>query len=141
MWKTAGVDKTTDQFIMFSCHVNFLVCLGIDECPHRFGEVLCAGLFGIESSLAIRGSSNIFNDATRRKFLGLVPRYPLQKPPSRGLEGSGGEGGGGGRRSEGRRGLHLRKASRGLEGGFKGASRGLQGGLKGASPSEGFKPP
>ena len=26
---------------------------------------------------------------------GLVPRYPLQKPPSRGLEGSGGEGGGG----------------------------------------------
>ena len=52
---------------------------------------------------------------------GLVPRPPLQKPPSRGLEGSGGEGGGGGRRSEGRRGLHLRKASRGLEGGFKGA--------------------
>ena len=46
---------------------------------------------------------------------GLVPRYPLQKPPSRGLEGSGGEGGGGGRRSEGRRGLHLGK------GGFKGA--------------------
>ena len=25
--------------------------------------------------------------------MGLVPRYPLQKPPSRGLEGSGGEGG------------------------------------------------
>ena len=25
---------------------------------------------------------------------GLVPRYPLQKPPSRGLEGSGGQGGG-----------------------------------------------
>ena len=25
---------------------------------------------------------------------GLVPRYPLQKPPSRGLEGFGGEGGG-----------------------------------------------
>ena len=83
--------------------------------------------------------------------MGLVPRYPLQKPPSRGLEGSGGEGG---RRSEGRRGLHLRKASRGLQGGFKGASRGLEafrglkveGGLKGASrelPSsdEGFKPP
>ena len=64
--------------------------------------------------------------------MGLVPRYPLQKPPSRGLEGSGGEGGGGGRRSEGRRGLHLRKASRGLEGGFKGASRGLQGRFKGA---------
>ena len=42
------------------------------------------------------------------------------KKTSRGLEGSGGEGGGG-RRSEGRRGLHLRKASRGLEGGFKGA--------------------
>ena len=63
---------------------------------------------------------------------GLVPRYPLQKPPSRGLEGSGGEGGGGGRRSEGRRRLHLRKASRGLEVGFKGASRGLEGGLKGA---------
>ena len=60
--------------------------------------------------------------------MGLVPRYPLQKPPSRGLEGSGGEMGGG-RRFEGRRGLHLRKASRGLEG-FKAASRGLQGGLK-----------
>ena len=57
---------------------------------------------------------------------GLVPRYPLQKPPSRGLEGSGGEGGGGGgRRFEGRRGLHVRKASRGLQGGFKGASRRL----------------
>ena len=70
--------------------------------------------------------------------VGLVPRYPVQKPPSRGLEGSGGEGRGG-RRSEGRRGLHLRKASRGLQGGFKGASRGLEGGLKGASPSEGFK--
>ena len=45
--------------------------------------------------------------------------------------------GGGGRRSEGRRGLHLRKASRGLQrgfkGGLKGASRGLEGGLKGAS--------
>jgi len=27
-------------------------------------------------------------------FMGLVPRYPLQKPPSRGLEGFGGEGGG-----------------------------------------------
>ena len=69
---------------------------------------------------------------------GLVPRYPLQKPPSRGLEGSGGEGGvdeglkveggftfgrlqggfkGASRGLEG--GLHLQKASRGLEGGFK----------------------
>ena len=28
------------------------------------------------------------------KGMGLVPRYPLQKPPSRGLEGSRGEGGG-----------------------------------------------
>ena len=62
-------------------------------------------------------SSNTF----RVTVEGLVPRYPLQKPPSRGLEGSGGEEGGG-RRSEGRRGLHLRKASRGLQGGFKGAS-------------------
>ena len=35
---------------------------------------------------------------------------------------------------EASRGLHLRKASRGLEGGFKAASRGLEGGLK---PSEG----
>ena len=60
-----------------------------------------------------------------RKKLELVPRYPLQKPPSRGLEGSGGEGERG-RRFEDRRGLHLQKASRGLEG--------LQGGLKGASP-------
>ena len=56
---------------------------------------------------------------------GLVPRPPLQKPPSRGLEGSG-------------RGLQLqgglKGASRGLEGGFKGASRGLhlEGGFKGA---------
>ena len=53
-------------------------------------------------------------------YTGLVPSSPLQKPPSRGFEGSGARGGG--RRSEGRRGLHLRKASRGLEGGFKGAS-------------------
>ena len=57
-------------------------------------------------------------DVLQNQLWGLVPRYPLQKPPSRGLEGSGGEGGGGGRRSEGRRGLHLR---RGLQGGLKGA--------------------
>ena len=88
---------------------------------------------------------------------GLVPRYPLQKPPSRGLEGSGGQGGGGdeGLKVEGgftfgrlqgsfkgawkgasrglkgaSRGLHLRKASKGLEGGFKGASRRLEGNFK-----------
>ena len=54
------------------------------------------------------------------KDRGAGSEVPLQKPPSRGLEGSGGEGGGG-RRSEGRRGLHLRKASRGLQGGFNGA--------------------
>ena len=47
--------------------------------------------------------------------------------------------GGRGRRSEGRRGLHLRKASSGLQGGLKEALKGLQGGLKGASPSQGFK--
>ena len=48
-----------------------------------------------------------------------------------------------GRRSEGRRGLHLQKASRGPQRGFKGASRGLEGGftLKGASKGleRGFK--
>ena len=77
---------------------------------------------------------------------GLVPRYPLQKPPSKGLEGSGGEGEGRTKvwrskkasPSEGFKGawkgLHLRKG--GLEGGFKGAWslqgwRGLRGGLKG----------
>ena len=63
---------------------------------------------------------------------GLVPRYPLQKPPSRGLEGSGGEGGGGGTkvwRSKGASPSEGFKASKGLEGGL----RGLQGGLKGAS--------
>ena len=54
---------------------------------------------------------------------GLVPRYPLQKPPSRGLEGSGGEGGG----DEGLK----------VEGGFtfgrlQGGFKGLQGGFKGA---------
>ena len=82
----------------------------------------------------------------------LVPRGPLQKLPARGggLKVWGPEGGGKRRRSEGRRGLHLRKASRGLqrdlkdlqasrglEGGFKlhlrKASRGLEGGFKGAS--------
>ena len=72
---------------------------------------------------------------------GLVPRYPLQKPPSRGLEGSGGEGGGGdeglkveGGFTFGRLQGGLKGASRGLEGGFKGASRGLhlEGGFKGA---------
>ena len=60
-------------------------------------------------------------DNQKAKAAGLVPRYPLQKPPSRGLEGSGGEGGGG-RRSKG--------AS--PSEGFKGASRGLEGGFKGA---------
>ena len=57
---------------------------------------------------------------------------PFRSPLQGGLKGLRARGGGG-RRSEGRRGLHLRKASRGLQGGLKGASRGLQGGLKGAS--------
>ena len=59
---------------------------------------------------------------------GLVPRYPLQKPPSKGLEGSGGEGGGAdeGLKVEG--GFTFGR----LQGRFKGASRRLQGGLKGA---------
>ena len=47
--------------------------------------------------------------------------------------GSGGKGEG--TKAEGRRELHLQRASRG----FKGALRGLQGRLKAASPSEGFK--
>ena len=59
-------------------------------------------------------------------FRGTPFRSPLQGV----LKGLGG----GGRRSEGRRGLHLRKASTRLQGGFKGASRGLEGGLKEASP-------
>ena len=50
------------------------------------------------------------------ELVGLVPRYPLQKPPSRGLEGSGGEGGG----DEGLK----------VEGGFTFGR--LQGGFKGA---------
>ena len=54
---------------------------------------------------------------------GLVPRYPLQKPPSRGLEGSGRGGGG----DEGLK----------VEGGFtfgrlQGGLKGVEGGLKGA---------
>ena len=76
---------------------------------------------------------------------GLVPRPPLQKPPSRGLKGLGARGGGDeglkveGGFTFGRLQGGLKGASRGLEGGFKGASRGLhlegglQGGLKGAS--------
>ena len=57
---------------------------------------------------------------------GLVPRPPLQKPPSRGLEGSGGEGGGDeGLKVEG--GFTFGR----LQGGLKGASRGLK--MKGAS--------
>ena len=50
--------------------------------------------------------------------MGLVPRYPFRSPLQGGLKGLGARGGGG-RRSEGRRGLHLRKASRRLEGGLK----------------------
>ena len=57
--------------------------------------------------------------------MGLVPRYPLQKPPSRGLEGSGGEGGGNeGLKVEG--GFTFGR----LQEGLKGASRGLEGGFK-----------
>ena len=63
------------------------------------------------------------------------------KGASRGLEGGlkPSEGEGSFERLEGglkgaSRGLHLRKASKGFEGGSKGASRGLEGGLK---PSEG----
>ena len=93
--------------------------------------------------------TKVMQSELMEQMSGLVPRYPLQKPPSRGLEGSGGRGGGDeglkveegftfGRLQGGfkgaSRGLHLRKASRGLEGGFKGASRALEGGLK---PSEG----
>ena len=62
-------------------------------------------------------------------FRGWFRGTPFRSPLQGGLKGLGARGGGG-RRSEGRRGLHLRKASRGLQG----ASRGLQGGLKGASP-------
>ena len=77
--------------------------------------------------------------ASKRKLPGYIDRIsrgwfrgtPFRSPLQGGLKGLGARGGGG-RRSEGRRGLHLRKASRGLEVGFKGASRGLQGGLKGA---------
>ena len=78
------------------------------------------------------------------KFVGLVPRPPLQKPPSRGLERSGGEGGGGdeglkveGGFTFGRLQGGLKGVSRGLQGGLKGASRGLEGGFKG--PSRGLK--
>ena len=46
---------------------------------------------------------------------------PFRSPLQGGLKGLGARGGGGGRRSEGRRGLHLRKASRGLQRGLKGA--------------------
>ena len=74
---------------------------------------------------------------------GLVPRYPLQKLPSKGLEGPGGEGEREARRSEGRRELHLWKASRGLQGGLKGgfkeASRGLEGGFTFGRLQEGLK--
>ena len=56
---------------------------------------------------------------------GLVPRPPLQKPPSRGLEGSG-RGGDEGLKVEG--GFTFGR----LQGGLKGASRGLEGGFKGA---------
>ena len=62
---------------------------------------------------------------------------PLQKPPSRRLEGSRGEGEG--RRSEGRGGFTFGRLQRGfkgasrLQGGLKGVSKGLQGGLKKAS--------
>ena len=69
--------------------------------------------------------------AFRRKLWGWFRGTPFRSPLQGGLKGLGARGGGG-RRSEGRRGLHLRKASRGLQGGFKGASRGLQGGFKGA---------
>ena len=55
-------------------------------------------------------------------------RPPLQKPPSRGLEGSGGGGGGGEERLKVEGGFTFGR----LQGGLKGASRGLEGGFKGA---------
>ena len=77
---------------------------------------------------------NIYLSHERRQHRGEGGGWfrgtPFRSPLQGGLKGLGARGGG--RRSEGRRGLHLRKASRGLQGGFKGASRGLQGGLKGA---------
>ena len=66
---------------------------------------------------------------------GLVPRPSLQKPPSRGLEGSGGEGGGDeglkveGGFTFGRLHRRLNGASTGLEGGFKGGLKGASRGL------------
>ena len=69
-------------------------------------------------------------------MLELVPRFPFRSSLQRGLKGLVAREGEG-RRSEGRRRLYLRKASRRLQGGFKEASRGasreLEGGLKGAS--------
>ena len=58
-----------------------------------------------------------FQSSRSQERPGLVPIYPLQKPPSRGLEGSGGEGG---RGDEGLK----------VEGGFTFGR--LQGGFKGA---------
>ena len=54
-------------------------------------------------------------------LFGAVPRYPLQKPPSRGLEGSGGEGGGWdeGLKVEG--GFTFGRLQGGLQRGLKGA--------------------
>ena len=42
---------TTEQFIMRSCHIHFLMCLGIYERPHRLGEVSGTGLLSIEVPL------------------------------------------------------------------------------------------
>ena len=55
---------------------------------HQSGDLvaLCRGSTAFPSSGV--------HVSIRAKNVGLVPRYPLQKPPSRGLEGSGGDGGG-----------------------------------------------
>ena len=124
----SGLDNQDDSvFLIWLKHEDLLETPD-DSAFLQSLRFSCARISGVYPPLALTEAHITEEDNAPR---GLVPRYPLQKPPSRGLEGYG-EGGGGERRSEGRRGLHLWKASRGLQG-FKGAWRGLEGGLKGAS--------
>ena len=77
---------------------------------------------GVDPQTLERDGSGHPNDEVPGIDRGWFRGTPFRSPLQGGLKGLGARGGGGGgRRSEGRRGLHLRKASRGLQGRFKGA--------------------
>ena len=116
----------------------------LDACPASWGSN-CSfeHCRGFTTALAVAGAPckawpTLWLVTGGPKALGAGSEVPPSEAPFKGAWRVWGRGGG--RRSEGGRGLHLRKASRGLQGGFKGASkRASKGAWRGLHLEGGFK--